>query len=728
MIQTNQILNNTYRIEERLGSGGGGIVFKAYHLRLEKYVAVKLIKDNVKDIINRRAEADILKNLKHEGLPQVYDFVNDGDDVYTVMEFIDGSSLFDEIVRKKKIPYKKTIEWSKQLCSAAAYLHSRKPPIIHSDIKPQNIMVTSEGKLCLIDFNISSVFGDGVYTVGSSDGYSPPEQYIVKKEAAKFFNNNSSNKPQHKNTEYLPDDKTEIIDDDKTEILSGDTTVLLSESENISLPENEHFTDSTVLDARSDVYSIGAVMYSMITGLKPNNSNGNIRPLKKIDENIPDALVFIIEKAMKKDKSERFSSAAEMLYTLENITKLDKRYKHFELRQTIAYIFCIALLTGSIISVIAGSRLMVKENNDKYIDYVSQLNEISKSGNYSGFDEIYNAVVSEYPDRLEPAYFMTMKLYSENNFDEALKYISEDLSDISSIPAQMQSDINFIAADINYKRKNFSEAAKYYEKAIAYSPEDPDIYRDYAASLARSGDVENAERIMQIAIDHGLADDGVYMVTGEIQFMRGEFSNAVDSLKKCIKSTSNEEVKENAYFLCCQSYNEIAKSGNSEALLENIDLLETALIDLNDVNEQFREYLAQAYIDWGEISSESEYFSKALNILDSITSKSYDNEMNIAVLYDRLGDTERSIQLLKEMSENPNYANDMYKIYNRLAYCEADIQGKKDVSERDYSEFDVYYNSAAEAYKVYSANGKTDPEMDRLTQLRNEMVELGWLK
>ena len=99
MIQTNQILNNTYRIEERLGAGGGGIVFKAYHLRLEKYVAVKLIKDNVKDIINRRAEADILKNLKHEGLPQVYDFVNDGDDVYTVMEFIDGSSLFDEIVR-----------------------------------------------------------------------------------------------------------------------------------------------------------------------------------------------------------------------------------------------------------------------------------------------------------------------------------------------------------------------------------------------------------------------------------------------------------------------------------------------------------------------------------------------------------------------------------------------------------------------------------------------------
>ena len=625
------------------------------------------------------------------------------------------------------------------MCSAAAYLHSRKPPIIHSDIKPQNIMVTSEGKLCLIDFNISSVFGNGVYTVGSSDGYSPPEQYIAKKEAAKFFNSNSSNNPRHENTEYpsddkteFVDDKTEFVDDDKTEYLSGDTTVLLLESENISLSGNEHFTDSTILDARSDVYSIGAVMYSMLSGLKPNNSNGNIRPLKKIDENIPDALVFIIEKAMKKDKSERFSSAAEMLYALENITKLDKRYKHFALRQTIAYVFCIALLAGSIISVIAGSRLMVKENNDKYIDYVSQLNEISQSGNYLGFDEIYNAVVNEYPDRLEPAYFMTMKLYSENNFDEALKYISEDLSDISSLPAQMQSDINFVAADINYKRENYSEAAKYYEKAISYSPDDPDIYRDYAASLARSGDAENAERIMQIAIDHGLADDGVYMVTGEIQFMRGEFSDAVNSLKKVIDLSSDNDMKMNSYLLCSRAYTELASLENYDIILENIELLEGSLLDLpQGMTMQNREYLVQAYIDYGEASGRTEYFAKAVFLLQDMKDlgwSNYDTEMNIAALCDKIGNTNSCKQVLLEMSETSEFENHYFEIYTRLAYCEADIQGKKDVNERDYSEFDIYYNSAAEAYKVYSANGKTDPEMDRLTQLREEMVELGWLK
>ena len=63
----------------------------------------------------------------------------------------------------------------------------------------------------------------------------------------------------------------------------------------------------------------------------------------------------------------------------------------------------------------------------------------------------------------------------------------------------------------------------------------------------------------------------------------------------------------------------------------------------------------------------------------------------------------------------------------RLAYCEADIQSKKDINERDYSEFDKYYDSAVAAYKIYSENGNSDPEMDKLTQLREEIVRLGWL-
>ena len=93
MIQRGDIINGTYRIEDIIGAGGGGTVFKAYHLRLEKYVVVKRINDPWVDIMDSRKEADIIKNLKHQYLPQAYDFIKVEDGIYTVMDFVPGASL-----------------------------------------------------------------------------------------------------------------------------------------------------------------------------------------------------------------------------------------------------------------------------------------------------------------------------------------------------------------------------------------------------------------------------------------------------------------------------------------------------------------------------------------------------------------------------------------------------------------------------------------------------------
>ena len=729
MLTINQTLNNTYKITEELGSGGGGVVYKAYHIRLEKYVAIKLIKDSVKGAINERAEADILKRLKHEGLPQVYDFINDGDDVYTVMEYIDGGSLFDEIVKRKKIPYKQALQWSKELCSAAAYLHTRKPPIIHSDIKPQNIMITSEGKLCLIDFNISSVFGNGIYTVGSSDGYSPPEQYIARAERAKRKPAPPASK-SHNTTELLIDDDT-----DKTEILAdNDKTEILSDIQNApNKSENTHISDSTIIDARSDVYSIGAVMYSMLTGMKPQNSRKNVTPIKGLDENIPEALVFIIEKAMSKDKEKRFSSAEEMLRALNNIGKLDRRYKRMALRQQLAFIFCLLLMAGSAVSVIAGYRLMQTEKEDKYSGYILSISDMCASGELSGFDDIFERVTAEYPDKTEPYYYKASALYAEKDYSAAEEYIRTRLeASVSELTEQQQSNTYFMLADILFRQENYGEAAVYYEKAAAYSDGSADLFRDYAISLARNDDTNKAEDILQTAIAHGLTEDGIYMVTGEIQFMRKEYPDAVSSLKKVTELTENDILRRNAYLLCSRAFKEQYGSGDENIIMENISLLKQSLLELpQDMTMQLREYLAQGYIDLGEVSGKREYYAEAVKMLDEMKTlgwSNYQTEMNIAVLCDKIGNTADCKRLLIEMSENPEYEPHYFTIFVRLAYCEASIQGEKEISERDYSEFDKFYRSAEKAYESYTENGNSDPEMDKLSQLRTEMVSLGWLE
>ncbi len=123
----------------------------------------------------------MLKNLSHTYIPKVYDFFVENETVYTVMDYIDGTSLDKPLKNGQLFPQAQVIEWAKQLLQALDYLHS---PIhgelpkgyVHSDIKPANIMLTSFSTVCLIDFNIALALGEE-NVIGCSAGYASPEHY-----------------------------------------------------------------------------------------------------------------------------------------------------------------------------------------------------------------------------------------------------------------------------------------------------------------------------------------------------------------------------------------------------------------------------------------------------------------------------------------------------------------------------------------------------------------------
>lgn len=100
------------------------------------------IKDEVRGKVKSRQEADILKNLKHPYLPRVYDFIQTEDGVYTVMDYIQGENMDDAVKKHGKYSQRQVKKWAEQLGEALDYLYSQNPPIIHSDIKPANIMLT----------------------------------------------------------------------------------------------------------------------------------------------------------------------------------------------------------------------------------------------------------------------------------------------------------------------------------------------------------------------------------------------------------------------------------------------------------------------------------------------------------------------------------------------------------------------------------------------------------
>ena len=312
MIQTGQILNDTYEVLESLGSGTGGIIFKAYHKRMKKYVAIKLIKNELRDKTDIRLEIDVLKNLKHEFLPQVIDFFEAENDVYTVIEFIEGKNFKQLVKEGHTFTEEQVRKYGMQLCSAVEYLHSQNPPIIHSDIKPANIMLTPQDNICLIDFNISTVSNDGTaVSKGGSSGFAAPEQFrrII-------------------DVPVVQDDFHE-----ETRFIGVETDISTSNpASNIAF-----------IDLRTDIYGVGASLYYILTQRSPVDGKMDFNGI-----NASKAFKSALIKATNTQASKRFRSAAEFAAEIKKISESRNRKKTYIIG---AVVLAAAIITTAIFTI-----------------------------------------------------------------------------------------------------------------------------------------------------------------------------------------------------------------------------------------------------------------------------------------------------------------------------------------------------------------------------------------
>ena len=265
------VLGNRYEILSEVGSGGMAKVYKAKDRYLQRVVAIKLLKEELSednDFLKRfDTEAQAAASLTHPNIVQIYDVGVDNNRYYIVMEFVDGITLKEYIEHKGSLDWKETIDISLQICSALSKAHSRN--IIHRDIKPTNIIMTSEGIPKVADFGIArSVSSETdtmrIDTIGSVH-YSSPEQ------------------------------------------ARGGYT-----------------------DEQSDIYSIGVTIFEMVTGTLPFEGETPVAVALKhiqdipptpssIKHGIPHALDDIILTAMAKSRRDRYTTVSELINDLENI-------------------------------------------------------------------------------------------------------------------------------------------------------------------------------------------------------------------------------------------------------------------------------------------------------------------------------------------------------------------------------------------------------------------------
>ena len=348
---------STYEIIDQIGAGGGGVVYLAYHIRMQKEV---ILKADIRDLTTRtehlRREVDILKQLSNPYIPQVYDFFVEDNTVYTAIEYIDGESLDKALKRGERFTTPQIILWAIQILRALSYLHAPihgDPPhgYVHSDIKPANLMRRYNGDICLIDFNVSVALGEARF-VGKSAGYSSPEHYGLN--FSSYGTGNTGN------------NDTTAIQDDTEEYHSDDSTMTMPEMK-------KDYSKGISPDVRSDIYMVGATLYHLLSGKRPAKNALDVVRLSK--DNYCEPLVNIITKAMNPNPDLRFQTADDMLQAFLQLRSSDKRSIRYKKNVVKSIIVTSGLMVmGLSLTLIGLRRMQMRESWLKLIEYAKEAN------------------------------------------------------------------------------------------------------------------------------------------------------------------------------------------------------------------------------------------------------------------------------------------------------------------------------------------------------------------
>lgn len=257
-LSAEMVLEGRYRIEEELGHGGFGAVYRAWDIRLSKDVAVKENLDISSEAQRQFArEATVLANLSHPNLPRVIDhFTIPDQGQYLVMDYVEGEDLLTLLERMGEISTEQALEWMIQVTDALEYLHSQEPPVVHRDIKPSNIRITPRGKAMLVDFGLVKFSDPRKKTTSGAraitPGYAPPEQYGIGK-----------------------------------------------------------------TDIRTDIYALGATVYRLVTRVEPPESvqrlaGEHLVPAIQVNPSISSQLSKVIDRSMALEPDKRYHDVAEL--------------------------------------------------------------------------------------------------------------------------------------------------------------------------------------------------------------------------------------------------------------------------------------------------------------------------------------------------------------------------------------------------------------------------------
>ena len=388
MLEIGSLLDGKYKILNEIGHGGMSVVYLALNERANKTWAVKEVrKDGGNDTTvvsqNLVAETEMLKKLDHPNLPSIIDVIDKDDSFIIVMDYIEGNSLQDLIDTDGPQHPEKVIEWAKQLCDVLGYLHSRRPPIIYRDMKPANVMLRPTGDVTLIDFGTAREYkyaNQADTTYLGTRGYAAPEQFGGR----------------------------------------GQT------------------------DARTDIYTLGATMYHLITGYSPADTNFEVLPIGKFVPQLKGSgLEKIITKCCQNDPAKRYQDCAELMAALNLVHKYDDKERLRRRMKLGVFAACVAI---SLIPLVSGIGFRMALANTRTEQYAAYLTSARNAMDFSQKIADYKQAINLDPGDPEAYQGLIDDIdsLSDDEFIAAYNSITDCINGVDYDPANRKRNIEYL--------------------------------------------------------------------------------------------------------------------------------------------------------------------------------------------------------------------------------------------------------------------------------------------
>lgn len=670
MTRAGTVIGGKYEILKKIGQGGMSIVYVAMDTRLNKQWAVKEIKksknQDTKTLLRSlQREANILKMVDHPVLPRIVDIINYKGTVFVVMDYIEGRTLSEILKKEGPQPQDKVVEWAKDLCKALDYLHSMTPPIIYRDMKPSNIMVKPDGKVKLIDFGTAKeldVESLADTTALGTRGYAAPEQF-----------GDAKGRGIHKT------------------------------------------------DARTDIYSLGATLYHVLTGKNPSEPPYVIKPIREWNPLLSGGLEKLILKCTMADPEDRYQNCTELLYALEHYEELDDAFRKESFRKMRSFFISAAItLCFGITAMIgyAGNQREIKMN------YENLLNEgysYTVQGKYEEAANVYAKAITEVDGSRNTAYLELLNLYI-NYMDDA----ETGLSRITYYIDQGQDHINEDQELILNVAMDYFDVIKDYKTSAYYFnmlDEDEHPEAPYYSTIALA--------MGELNVDYESLLDNL-----------SQFEKVNDELTISINKLMN-------YRLLCIVYSRNLKQID-EAALRLVDVASKGITLLEDYEDNsvkaeyytvYNQYLASAYEILGDKQLESDkeqaeqYYAKALECCDFILGMVSVNEDETiksitdaklreakycqkAGIYEQLENYEKACEVYEKGEKE--YYQDSIDLYtgHLSALCKMQELKTTDVEQWDYNILHDLYEEGSKVPEI-----KNDYRWKQLTQKLSPLFE-----